>query len=174
MALRNVKWIAGLLALIGCSSVWAAMEPVSLADQIRERRDSSTLMDVASGASLMLDRGSLLTGWFDLGHRNSWINVARLAESPDSAGALHLSAGHVASVTLIASGTIQISSWVSFSEGSIAGVVLSPISGIDISLSSTPITLLLDSSAVVPLPAAGWLFLSVLGPFLIGVKRRRS
>jgi hypothetical protein len=174
MALRFMKWMVGLFALCGSSYVWAAMEPVSWADQIRERRDSSALMEVASGAGFMMGRSSLLSGWFDLTRRDRWINTVRLSESPDYATALDLSAGHVASATLIASSTVFYNSWVSFAEGSIASIHLLSISLTEIQISSTPIAVSLEPSSVVPLPAAGWLFLSALGPFLIGVKRRRS
>jgi hypothetical protein len=184
MVLRFMKWMTVLVALCGSSYVWAATGPVvSWADEIRERRDSVSLMDVASGASLMLSPDSLLNGWLELGDDDWWINVIKVSGSPDSADALDLSAREIASITQIASGTVQLSSWVSFSEGSTVSIHLLPLSSEDTApplpgreelMIGAPIAISLDSSAVVPLPAAGWLFLSALGSFLLGVKRRRS
>jgi hypothetical protein len=165
MALRFMKWITVLVALCGSSYVWAAMEPVSWDDQIRARRDSSTLMDVASGASLLLGRDSLLSGWFDISHRDRWFNTRRLSQSPDSAASLNLSVGHMAAITLIASSTVQSNSWVSFSEGPAVSIHLMSITVSEFQLSSAPLVVSLDPSAAVPLPAAGWLF----GSALVGV-----
>jgi hypothetical protein len=174
MALRFMKWMTGLVALCSASFASAAsVEPVSWADQVREKRDSSSLMQVATGASLFMSRSSLLSGWFDFSERDSWINTVKLSDSPGDGAALNLSADHMASVAVIASSTVLYNSWVSFSQGSIASIQLLSISISEIRLATTPTVVSLGPSAAVPLPAAGWLFLSALGPFLMGVKRRR-
>jgi hypothetical protein len=174
MALRLMKWMTALMVLCSASFASAALvKPASWADQVREKRDSSNLMQVATGASLFMSRGSLLSGWFDFSERDSWLNTVKLSESPGDGAALNLSAGEIASVSVIASSTVLYNSWVSFSQGSIASIQLLSISISEIRLASTPIEVSLGPSAVVPLPAAGWLFLSALGPFLMGVKRRR-